>query len=69
MEPIKVCPSTLAEGFDTYSPNALKVLFDGRHISHVLPFCAIGCRSNIAGQRYHLGSEKSIQLSQASLAL
>lgn len=38
MEPIIVCPSTLAEGFDTYSPNALKVLFDGRHISHILPF-------------------------------
>ena len=32
MESIKVCPSTLAEGFDTYSPAARKLLFDGKII-------------------------------------
>lgn len=26
---LSVCPSTLAEGFDTYSPSAQKMLFDG----------------------------------------
>lgn len=33
---IKVCPSTLAEGFDTYSPAAQKVLFDGKMVSPYL---------------------------------
>ena len=31
-----VCPSTLAEGFNTYSPHALKVLFDGINVSPYL---------------------------------
>lgn len=38
MEELTICPSTLAEGFNTYSPAALKLLFDGIQISHVLPF-------------------------------
>ena len=38
METISVCPSTLAEGFDTYTPAARKLLFDGREVSHILPF-------------------------------
>ena len=38
MESINVCPSTLAEGFDTYSPAARKLLFDGKEVSHILPF-------------------------------
>lgn len=33
MKEINVCPSTLAEGFDTYSPAARKVLFDGKMVS------------------------------------
>ncbi|MCI1640806.1 MAG: HipA domain-containing protein [Bacteroidales bacterium] len=35
---IKNCPSTLAEGFSTYSPKAIKVLFDGKKVSHILDF-------------------------------
>ena len=38
MEQLTVCPSTLAEGFNTYSPTALKLLFDGQQVSHILPF-------------------------------
>ena len=38
METLTVCPSTLAEGFDTYSPTARKLLFDGKVVSHILPF-------------------------------
>ncbi len=38
MEQLTVCPSSLAEGFHTYSPSALKLLFDGEQVSHVLPF-------------------------------
>lgn len=32
---LKVCPSTLAEGFDSYSPAARNALFDGKR---VLPY-------------------------------
>lgn len=35
---LSVCPSTLQEGFDTYSPAARKVLFDGKAVSHILSF-------------------------------
>ncbi|OUP30516.1 HipA domain-containing protein [Bacteroides sp. An19] len=35
---LHVCPSTLAEGFDTYSPSARKILFDGLKVSHCLSF-------------------------------
>ena len=35
---INVCPSTLQEGFATYSPAARKLLFDGQEVSHVLDF-------------------------------
>ncbi|MBQ0019734.1 MAG: HipA domain-containing protein [Bacteroidales bacterium] len=35
---IKVCPSTLAEGNATYSKQALRNLFDGQKVSHLLDF-------------------------------
>ncbi|MBA3705831.1 MAG: type II toxin-antitoxin system HipA family toxin, partial [Bacteroidetes bacterium] len=35
---IKYCPGTLAEGFTTYSATCLRAMFDGRKVSHVLPF-------------------------------
>ena len=38
MVEINVCPSTLQEGFTTYSPAARKQLFDGKEVSHILDF-------------------------------
>lgn len=38
MTEINVCPSTLQEGFTSYSPTARKLLFDGKAVSHVLDF-------------------------------
>lgn len=35
---IKYCPGTLAEGFDTYSTACLRRVFDGRKVSHILPY-------------------------------
>lgn len=32
------CPSTLAEGYESYSPVALKNLFAGKKVSHILPY-------------------------------
>jgi serine/threonine-protein kinase HipA len=37
MRIINVCPSTLLKGFNTYSPLALKKLFDGKQVSHIFP--------------------------------
>lgn len=33
MKELTICPSTLREGYDTYSPDALKALFDGHAVS------------------------------------
>ncbi len=35
---IQFCPGTLAEGFSSYSPSCLRNLFDGKKVSHILPF-------------------------------
>jgi len=35
---LKYCPGTLAEGYNTYSPNCLRKLFNGKKVSHVLPY-------------------------------
>ena len=35
---IENCPGTLATGFETYSGNCLKKLFDGKKVSHILPY-------------------------------
>ena len=43
MVEIKYCPSTLAEGYNTYSPQAVKRLFDGKKVSPLrwgLPTCS-----------------------------
>ncbi len=38
MTEIKNCPSTLLKGFDAYSPKALKTLFGGTKVNHILNF-------------------------------
>lgn len=38
MPEIKYCPGTLAERFDTYSKTCLKKVFNGKKVSHVLPY-------------------------------
>lgn len=35
---IKYCPCTMSEGFDTYSKTALKKMFHGKKVHHVLPY-------------------------------
>lgn len=35
---IKNCPSSLIEGFDTYSPKAARMLFEEAKVNHVLSF-------------------------------
>lgn len=38
MKAIKVCPSTLRPGFESYSPQAIKELFDGQQVSPFIDF-------------------------------
>ena len=38
MEVLRFCPSTLKEGFSTYSPEACRKLFGGQQVSHMLDF-------------------------------
>lgn len=38
MEKLKYCPSTLKEGYNTYSPEACRRLFGGKQVSHILDF-------------------------------
>ena len=35
---IKYCPGTLAEGHTTYSPSCLRNMFNGKKVSHILPY-------------------------------
>ncbi len=35
---LKYCPSSLTEGYSTYSPASLRRLFSGKKVSHVLPY-------------------------------
>lgn len=37
---IKYDPGTLKEGFDSYSPATLRHVFDGKKVSHILPYDA-----------------------------
>lgn len=47
---ITKCPSLLLDGFDTYSPRALKSLFSGRKVSHILPYDAPDVSEDVKGK-------------------
>ena len=40
MPEITYCPGSLAEGFTAYSPAFLRRMFDGKQVSHILPYDA-----------------------------
>ena len=46
MRTINVCPATLQPGYDTYSPTALKMLFNGEKVSPILDFDLDGINAN-----------------------
>ncbi|MDE6715187.1 MAG: HipA domain-containing protein [Muribaculaceae bacterium] len=45
MHEINVCPATLLRGYNTYSPQACKSLFDGRRVSHIFSESSPECDS------------------------
>lgn len=61
MKELTHCPSTLAPGFSTYSPVALKKLFDKQKISHVLPYESI--ENNEDDAKLFMNNRKRISLS------
>lgn len=48
--PVSSCPCTLAAGFRSYSPTALKMMFNGRKVSHILDFNAPDLDESVAQQ-------------------
>ncbi len=55
------CPSTLAEGFSTYSPVALKKFFDSKRVSHIIPYQSI--ETNEADATKFMENRKRISIS------
>lgn len=66
---VNVCPGTLAEGYTTYSPICLKNLFDGRKVSHVLPYDAPQKSEAVAEQFMENRKRISISGVQEKLSL
>lgn len=65
---LKYCPGTLSEGFNTYSPDCLHSLFDGKHVSHILPYGALHRNEKTAElflenrKRIYVGSAGKVEL-------
>lgn len=68
MNKLTICPSTLAKGYSTYSPIALKKLFDGKKVSQLLPFDPPQLNKEVAKKfrenRVHL-SISGVQIKQS----
>lgn len=58
---IKNCPGTLAKGFTSYSPGCLRRLFNGRKVSHVLPYNNPGQDEEVAKE--FMDNRKRISIS------
>jgi len=58
---ITYCPGTLSEGFDTYSRTALKRVFQGKKVHHVLPYDSPAYRSD--SDEYFEQNRKHISIS------
>ena len=50
IDEITNCPGTLAEGFSTYSPSCIRNLFNGKKVSHILPYDSTNKDEDVAEQ-------------------
>ena len=66
---LSVCPGTLAEGFSSYSPACLDSLFDGKKVSHVLPFASPETSETLAEQLIEHRKRISLSGVQEKLSL
>jgi serine/threonine-protein kinase HipA len=69
MLPITVCPATLRPGHSTYSPKALRLLFGGRKVSHVIPLASPNSDGASALQFFENRSHISISGVQVKYSL
>ncbi len=60
---IKYCPSTLSKGYETYSPLAIRKMFYGKKVNHILDFDAPEMNEEVA-EKFRQNS-KTISLSGA----
>lgn len=58
---IQYCPSTLKEGYQTYSSTALKRVFKGKKVSHILPY--VSPASNEVTDKLFEDNQKSMSIS------
>ena len=63
LQDLKYCPCTLAEGFDTFSPAGLRLLFNRKKVSHLLEFNAPRMDEEVAEKMRQ--NSKSISISGA----
>lgn len=56
------CPSTLQKGFSTYSPVALKELFNSQKVNHILPYN--GMDNNETEQKEFQDNNKHMSISE-----
>ncbi|WP_291528845.1 type II toxin-antitoxin system HipA family toxin [Bacteroides sp. UBA939] len=61
MKEIKFCPSTLSAGYHTYSPPALRRVFDKQKVSHILPYESI--EKNEDDAKLFMDNKKRISIS------
>lgn len=66
---LNYCPGTLAEGFSTYSPSCLRNMFNGKKVSHVLPYAHPQQSEEIAEQFMENRKRISISGVQEKLSL
>lgn len=66
---LHVCPSTLAKGYETFSPKALRSLFDGKIVSHIFPELSPLNNSQEAKEAYQQVSRISLSGVQSKLAV
>jgi serine/threonine-protein kinase HipA len=66
---VQVCPSTLAVGFTTYSPVAIKSVFNNKKVSHVLPYETPQKNESVAEQFIENRKRISISGVQEKLSL
>ncbi|HNP94104.1 MAG TPA: HipA domain-containing protein [Cyclobacteriaceae bacterium] len=61
------CPSTLKPGYDSYTPAALRKIFSGKRVSHILPFTSPENDESV--QAAFLENRKRLSISGVQLKL
>ena len=69
IDKIKYCPCTLSEGNSTYSPTAIRNMFNGKKVSHILDFDSPAMNDEVAEQFRQNVKNISVSGAQFKLSL